>query len=83
MKRTKKIAEKWKKLPSLTKFLVFSFSALIIYTIVEMIVSTITGVSHDTLTTSFFLAFGGAETLGVTVLKVFKIQGENNNGLDD
>ena len=84
-RRTRLYLKKWNDLPSLTKFLVFSFAVLIIYTIVEFITSTITGVSHDTLTTSFFLCFGGAETFGAAVIKAVKVHKENDNDneLDD
>ena len=67
----------------LTKFLIFSFSILIIYTIVEFIVSTKTGITHDTLTTSVFFAFGGVETFGCAIIKVFKLKGENNDERDN
>lgn len=57
----------------------FSFTALIIYTVIEFTVSTITGISHDTLTTSFFFVFGGVETLGASIIKIFKLHGGNND----
>lgn len=68
-----------RRIPSLTKFMVFSFAVLLIYTAVEMIVSTITGISHDTLSTCVYGCFGGIETLGCTVIKVFKIREENKD----
>lgn len=61
------------KARTLTLYVVFSFLMLIVYTIVEFIVSSITGISHDTLTTCFFAAFGG-EVLSCALLKVMKIK---------
>lgn len=66
-----------RKIPSLTKFIIFSFAILIIYTIVEFIFSTITGVSHDTLTTCFTSVFGG-EVLCAALIKIFKLRGDND-----
>lgn len=62
-----------KKISDLDKYLIFSFSVLIIYTIIEMIVSTITGISHDTLTTCLYGAFGG-ELLLCALIKKYKLQ---------
>lgn len=70
-----------KKIPSLTKFIVFSFAVLIIYTIVEFVFSTITGISHDTLTTCFTGVFGG-EVLCAALIKVFKLKEEEKDELD-
>ena len=67
-----------KPIPSLTKFVVFSFSVVIIYSIAEMIVSTVTGITHDTLTTCVYACFGG-EILSCALIKIFKLKGENTN----
>lgn len=67
-----------KKIPSLTKFIVFSFAVLLLYTVVEFIFSTITGISHDTLTTCLYACFGG-EVLACALIKVFKLKEENND----
>ena len=60
----------------LTKYVVFSISFVIIYSIVEFIFSTITGISHDTLTTCVYSFFAG-EVVSCALLKVFKIKKEN------
>ena len=60
-----------RRIPSLTKFMVFSFAVLF--------VSTTIGISHDTLTTCVYGCFGGIETLGCSIIKVFKIKEENND----
>ena len=51
--------QKKRELPDLDKFIIFSFAVMLTYTIFEFIVSTITGVTHDTLTTCLYSAFGG------------------------
>ena len=62
-----------KKLHDLDKYVIFSISVLLIYTIVELILSTKTGISHDTVTTAFFSCFGG-EILSCALIKVFKLK---------
>ena len=59
---------------SLTLYVVFSISVLIIYTIVEQVLTSIYGISHDTLTTCVFSAFGG-EILACALIKIFKLRG--------
>lgn len=66
-----------RRTPSLTKYVVFSIAILIIYTAVEFIFSTITGVSHDTLTTCIYACFGG-EILSCALIKIFKLKETNN-----
>ena len=61
-----------KSIHSLTMYVVFSILCLIVYTITEQVLSTITGVSHDVLTTVFFAAFGG-EVLACALIKIFKL----------
>lgn len=66
-----------RRTPSLTKYVVFSIAILIIYTAVEFIFSTITVVSHDTLTTCVYACFGG-EILSCALIKIFKLKETNN-----
>lgn len=61
---------------SLTLYVVFSISVLIIYTIVEQILSVTSGMTHDTLTTCIFAAFGG-EILACALIKIFKLKKED------
>ena len=61
---------------SLTLYVVFSILVLIIYTIVEQILSANTGLHNDTLTTCFYAAFGG-EILMCGLIKIFKLKGED------
>lgn len=58
---------------SLTLYVIFSITAIIAYTIVEQIISTNTGISHDTLTTCFYACFGG-EILCCALIKIFKLK---------
>ncbi len=63
---------------SLTKFVIFSFAALISYTIISQLVAIKTGIELSTLTTCFFAAFGG-EVLSCALIKIFKLKGERAN----
>ena len=65
--------QKNKKLGDLDKYIIFSFTVMILYTIFEFVFSTITGVSHDTLTTCLDGAFGG-ELLMCALIKRFKLK---------
>ena len=67
-----------KAMHSLTLYVVFSILALLVYTIVEQILSAVTGFSNDTLTTCFFACFGG-EILMCGLIKIFKLKKEDNN----
>lgn len=62
-----------KKIPDLDKYIIFSFGVMIVYSIFEFVFSTITGISHDTLTTCLYGAFGG-ELLLCAVIKRFKLK---------
>lgn len=66
---------KIKEMSTLDKYLIFSFSCLIVFTIVMVIVQTVTGVMQDTLITCFFAAFGG-ELLMCAMIKRLKIKRE-------
>ena len=80
-RKSKKQLEEEKVIHSLTLYVVFSILALIIYTIVEQVLSAVTGFSNDTLTTCFFAAFGG-EILMAGLIKIFKLKTEKE-GIDD
>lgn len=73
--------KKSKNIRSLTKYVVFSIAVLILYTIAELIISTNTGVTHDTLTTCFYSCFGG-EILACALIKIFKLK-EEKKQIDD
>jgi len=65
--------QKKRELPDLDKYIIFSFAVMLTYTIFEFIFSTITGVSHDTLTTCLYSAFGG-ELLMCALIKRLKLK---------
>lgn len=67
-----------KRIPSLTKYVVFSISILLLYIIAEMVVSTISGISHPELTTLVGSTFGG-EILFCALIKIFKLREENRD----
>lgn len=67
-----------KRIPSLTKYVVFSIVILIAYIVTEMIVSTRFGMSHPDLTTLVGSTFGG-EILFCALIKIFKLREENEN----
>lgn len=62
----------------LTKYVVFSICFVFLYTIIEFVVSTVTGISHDTLTTCVYGFFGG-EVVTCGLIKIFKLKGDMNN----
>jgi hypothetical protein len=62
-------------LKDLTKYVIFSITIVLIYTIAEFIVSTITGIHHDTLTMAVYGFFGG-ELVLTAVIKIFKLRRE-------
>ena len=67
---------KEKKLSALDKYVIFSFTCLIVFTVVIICVQTITGMTQDTLTTCFFSAFGG-ELLLCAMIKRLKLKKED------
>jgi len=64
---------------SLTKFIIFSFAVLIIYTVTTSIIFVVTGQEMATLTTCFFSTFGG-EVLACAIIKIFKLRGGSRDG---
>jgi hypothetical protein len=62
-----------KKLTDLDKYVLFSIALLLIFSVTELIISTVTGISHDTLITAFFACFGG-EILSCALIKIFKLK---------
>ena len=74
---TKKIKHALLTAKDLTKYVVFSICFVIFYTIAEFIVSTITGVSHDTLTTCVYGFFAG-EVVVCGLIKIFKLKGADH-----
>ena len=71
--QTGKGRDRRKKDNALAKYVIFSLAIVIIYTVVEFTFSTITGVSHDALTTCVY-GFWGGEIVMSAVIKIFKIK---------
>lgn len=62
------------KLKALDKYVIFSITSLIVFTIIAIIVQIVTGqVLSETLTTCFFAAFGG-ELLSLAMIKRLKLK---------
>lgn len=64
---------------SLTKYVIFSITILLLYTVAELVISITTGKSNDTLTTCLFACFGG-EILSCALIKIFKLKEDHTNG---
>lgn len=62
-----------KKISALDKYVIFSFTMLIIFTIAEIVLQAVTGISQDTLITCFFSCFGG-ELLLCAMIKRLKLK---------
>lgn len=73
IEQLREINKKDKKLPALDKYVIFSFSCLLVFTIVMIVIQTITGITQDTLITCFFASFGG-ELLACAMIKRLKLK---------
>ena len=67
-----------KKLNGLDKYVIFSISVLVLYTIAEFITSTITGIEKSSLTMAVFGFFGAPELIVAGLIKIFKIKEEKH-----
>lgn len=81
-RKSKQQIQEEKAMHSLTLYVVFSILCLIIYTIVEQVLSSVTGFSNDTLTTCFFAFFGGEISI-CGLIKIFKLKTSREGGIDD
>ena len=61
----------------LANYIVFSIIIILLYSIAEFVFSTITGVSHETLTTCVY-AFFGTEIASCAFIKVYKLKQETD-----
>lgn len=59
-----------KKLNDLDKYLIFSFSSAIIFTIAVLVIFAFTGAEPSTLIVSFFALFGGEVVLAALIKKL-------------
>lgn len=74
----KKLREKLLNISDLKlgQWVALSIFIVLLYSVIEFVVSTVTGAYHDTLTTSIFCLFGG-ETVTCGLIKIFKLKNEN------
>lgn len=63
-----------RRLKALDKYVIFSITVTVIYTVAEFIVSTITGVEKTTLTACVYGFFAG-EIVTAGLIRIFKIKG--------
>lgn len=66
------MAKKKKKLNGLDKYVIFSITSMVLFTIASQIILVLTGYTNDTLTTCFFGFFGG-EIVTCALIKIFKL----------
>jgi hypothetical protein len=64
----------------LTKYVIFSISVVVLYTIAEFITSTVTNISHDVLTGCVYGFFGG-ELVLLAMIKIFKLRRNENDNI--
>ena len=69
------MAQKIGTIKDLTKYVVFSIGFVVLYTIAEFIVSTITGIHHEVLTGCVYGFFAG-EIVLCGMIKIFKLRKE-------
>ena len=74
-KELKRKSTRKRRLSVLDLYVIFSIAALIVYTVVEQVMSYKTGCERSTLTTCFYAAFGG-EILSAALIKIFKLTKE-------
>lgn len=75
------LQKKNKRISALDKYVIFSFTCLIVFTVVMICVQTITQITQDTLITCFFSAFGG-ELLLCAMIKRLKLKRGDSNDMD-
>lgn len=77
MKRRRK-----KRLSGLDKYLIFSFSVLLVYTVAAMVLFAQTLTEPSTLTVAFYGTFGG-EVFMCAMIKALKLKNEKKEEEDD
>ncbi len=71
-----------KRHDTLTRYLLFSFAVVLIYTVIEFVVSLYTGVSHDTITTCLY-AFFGTEIGACAFIQIVKTHKQTAEDTED
>ena len=67
-----KLIRKLKALPALDRYVIFSITFTIVYTIAEFVMTLVTGISHDVLTECVYKFFVG-EVVVCGLIKIFKL----------
>lgn len=62
------------KLPTLTKFIVFSLAMTIIYTVIAILFQAITGSELSSQLTICYFAVYGGEILSCALVKIYKLK---------
>ena len=70
-----------KRTRALDKYVIFSITILLIFTVAQMIVTAITGTEQSTLITCFFACFGG-ELFLCAMIKRLKLKEGTKNEVD-
>ena len=68
-----------KETSSLTYYVVFSITVLLVFTVASLVILLKTGLEAPTLTTCFFGVFGG-EILTCGLIKIFKLKETKKEG---
>lgn len=71
-----------RKLNGLDKYVIFSISVTLIYTVAEFVTATITGMEKATLTTAVFGFFAG-EIVVAGIIKIFKLKDDKGENIDE
>lgn len=71
-----------KRTRTLDKYVVFSITILLIFTVSQMVITAITGIEQSTLITCFFACFGG-ELFLCAMIKRLKLKEGNRNEVDN
>ena len=71
-----------KRLNGLDKYVIFSISVTLIYTVAEFVTATITGIEKTTLSTCVYGFFAG-EIVVAGVIKIFKLKDDKGENIDE
>lgn len=77
LSRKKSLIKKFKELPTLTKFVLYCFTMILIFTTVILILAANMVTVPDVLITCFYSVHGG-EVLFCCLIKIFKLRTEGN-----
>ena len=79
------LKKKKKVMSALDKYIILSICIMIAYTVTELVISSITTITHDTLTLALYGAFGGELFLCAMIkrLKLKKGDHEDEKQIDE